>query len=155
MSVGLCVVGAVHFHTLILLLLSWDRILERNWDKSLKSFPPCYSQSPLLTDPPPPPPWATVVWNNIVYRNIKSENYQDYAQKPQRNCTFMNSASVLKQTAECFTCSTLQCVLPICKLDRKQILGDQCIFLLRSVFGHILWILFDIFPSKIQYQYCL
>jgi hypothetical protein len=45
-------------------------------DKSLKNFPPCYSQSPLLT--------------------IKSENYQDYAQKPQRNCTFMNSASAMK-----------------------------------------------------------
>ena len=28
------------------------------------------------------------------YRNLKSENSQDYAQKPQRNCTFMNSASV-------------------------------------------------------------
>ncbi len=29
-----------------------------SWDKSLKSFPPCYSQSPLLTDfiPPAPPP---------------------------------------------------------------------------------------------------
>jgi hypothetical protein len=26
-------------------------------------------------------------------RNLKSENTQDYAQKPQRNCTFMNSAS--------------------------------------------------------------
>jgi hypothetical protein len=46
------------------------------WDKSLKNFPPCYSQSPLLT--------------------IKSENYQNYAQKPQRNCTFMNSASGMK-----------------------------------------------------------
>jgi hypothetical protein len=30
------------------------RILGRNWDKSLKSFPPCYSQSPLLTDFTPP-----------------------------------------------------------------------------------------------------
>ncbi len=30
---------------------------------------------------------------NIVYGNLKSENSQDYAQKPQRNCTFMNSAS--------------------------------------------------------------
>jgi hypothetical protein len=30
-----------------------------------------------------------------VYRNFKSEKSQDYAQKPQRNCTFMNSASVL------------------------------------------------------------
>jgi hypothetical protein len=27
------------------------------------------------------------------YRNLKPENSQDYAQKPQRNCTFMNSAS--------------------------------------------------------------
>jgi hypothetical protein len=28
------------------------------------------------------------------YRNLKSENSQDYAQKPQQICTFMNSASV-------------------------------------------------------------
>ncbi len=27
------------------------------------------------------------------YRNLKSEKSQDYAQKPQRNCTFMNSVS--------------------------------------------------------------
>ena len=27
------------------------------------------------------------------YRNLKSENSQHYAQKPRRNCTFMNSAS--------------------------------------------------------------
>ncbi len=27
------------------------------------------------------------------YRNLKSENSQDYAQKPQQNCMFMNSAS--------------------------------------------------------------
>ncbi len=26
-------------------------------------------------------------------RNLKSEKSQDYAQKPQRNCTFMNSNS--------------------------------------------------------------
>ncbi len=35
------------------------RILGRNWDKSRQSFPPCYSQSPLLRIlllPPPPPP---------------------------------------------------------------------------------------------------
>jgi hypothetical protein len=32
--------------------------------------------------------------SRIPYRNLKSENSQDYAQKPQRrNCTFMNSAS--------------------------------------------------------------
>ncbi len=32
---------------------------------------------------------------NIVYGNFKSENFQDYAQKPQRIFTFMNSASLL------------------------------------------------------------
>jgi hypothetical protein len=30
---------------------------------------------------------------NIAYGHLKSENSHDYAQKPQRNCTFMNSAS--------------------------------------------------------------
>jgi hypothetical protein len=29
----------------------------------------------------------------ILYGNLKSENSQDYVQKPQRNCMFMNSAS--------------------------------------------------------------
>ncbi len=30
----------------------------------------------------------------MVYRlNLKSENFQDYAQKPLRHCTFMNLAS--------------------------------------------------------------
>jgi hypothetical protein len=27
------------------------------------------------------------------YRNLKSENSQEYAQKPQQDCIFMNSAS--------------------------------------------------------------
>ena len=31
------------------------------------------------------------------YRNLKSEKSQDYAQKPQRNCMFMNSASGKRQ----------------------------------------------------------
>ncbi len=30
---------------------------------------------------------------NPPYRNLKSENSQDYAQIPQRNCAFTNSAS--------------------------------------------------------------
>ncbi len=30
---------------------------------------------------------------NIIYGNLKSENSQDYAQKPHQNCTFMNSTS--------------------------------------------------------------
>ncbi len=32
----------------------------------------------------------------VVYSYLKSENSQDYAQKPQRNCTFMNSASAVE-----------------------------------------------------------
>ncbi len=38
--------------------------------------------------------WFETGYNvTIVYRNLKSENSQDYSQKPQLNCTFMNSAS--------------------------------------------------------------
>ncbi len=50
---------------------SRGRILERNWDKS---FPLCFSQSPLLTDfiPPPPPP-AIVVWNRFVMLTLYTE----------------------------------------------------------------------------------
>ncbi len=52
------------------------RILGRNWDKS---FPPCYSQSPLLTDFTPPPPLKKIglklVCNvNILDGSLKSEN---------------------------------------------------------------------------------
>jgi hypothetical protein len=63
-------------------LFSRGRILGRNWDKSLTSFPPCYSQSPLLTDFTSPTPWSEVA-RNILYGNLNS----------QRNCAFMNSAS--------------------------------------------------------------
>ncbi len=76
------------------------RILERNSDKSLKSFPPYDSQSTLLTEFALilPLPWAKIglklVCNeNIAYGNLKSENSQDYDQQPRRNCTFMISAS--------------------------------------------------------------
>jgi hypothetical protein len=55
-------------------------------------------QSTLLKGFLPPPleqNWFETGCNvNIVYGNLKSENSQDYALKPQRNCTFMNSASV-------------------------------------------------------------
>ncbi len=66
---------------------------------SLKSFRPCYSQPPLppFFTPPPPPPQQEWFETGLYFVNIvpgKSENYQDYAQKPQRNCTFMNSISV-------------------------------------------------------------
>ncbi len=37
--------------------------------------------------------WKLVCNVNIVHRNYKSETSQDYAQRPQRNCTIKNSAS--------------------------------------------------------------
>ncbi len=61
------------------------RIFGRDCDKSLKSYPPCYSQSLLPTDFTPPPPLSKRCLKlfcnvNIVYRILKS---QDYAQKAE------------------------------------------------------------------------
>jgi hypothetical protein len=91
------------------------RILGRNLDKS---FPPCYSQSPLQLcleisissyshnllqflqfsakekeGKPDRKPYPLPSGLRNPIRNLKSENSQDYARKPYRNCTFMNSAS--------------------------------------------------------------
>jgi hypothetical protein len=56
--------------------LNRDRILGRNWDKS---FPSCYYFPPLSKD------GLQLDCNvNILYGNLKSENSQDYAQKPQQ-----------------------------------------------------------------------
>ncbi len=88
-----------------------DRILGRDWDKSLNSFPPCFSQSPLLQISPPSPPPAPeqglkLVCNvSIVYGNLKSENSKDYAKKPYKNCTFKNPASVAVATCARARCS--------------------------------------------------
>ncbi len=56
--------------------------------------------STALTDftHPTPPPLSTsglklVSNKNFVYENLKTESSQDYARKPQQNCTFMNSPS--------------------------------------------------------------
>ncbi len=71
--------------------------------QSHQSFPPCYSKSSLQTD---------LVFNvNIVYRNLKSENSQYYAQKPLRNCMFMNSASVRVSEVLYIARCTLHCTI--------------------------------------------
>jgi hypothetical protein len=75
------------------------RILGRIWDKSFESFPPCYSQSPLLTNftPPPHPPWAKVVWNwfvmSTLYAEISSMRILKIMPRNFKNFTFMNSSS--------------------------------------------------------------
>ncbi len=84
--------------------------------QSLQGFPPCYSKSSLLTDFHSPPLSLSKVVNvNIVYRNLKSENSQDYAQKPLRNCMFMNSASVrLSEVLYIARCTISQCMYGCC-----------------------------------------
>jgi hypothetical protein len=60
------------------LLASTNReaeFLDEIGKKSLKSFPPCYSQFPLLIDFTPQAKVGCYV--NIVYENLKSENSQD------------------------------------------------------------------------------
>ncbi len=46
--------------------------------------------------PPPQKRFETGCNANIVFGNLKSENSRNYAQKPQRNCSFMNLPSVPK-----------------------------------------------------------
>jgi hypothetical protein len=53
------------------------RILGRNWDKKLKSFPPYYSQSLLLTDLVPPPLPILLKWFETDLQ------YTHCIQKPQ------------------------------------------------------------------------
>jgi hypothetical protein len=96
-------------------------ILGQNPYKSLKRFLPCYSQSSLQyclrflfvqTHATSYSFYSSLLYNvkkkwgkpdrkphPLPYglrnpkKNLKSENSQDYAQKPQWHCTFMNSAS--------------------------------------------------------------
>jgi hypothetical protein len=54
--------------------------------------------------------WKTIPpsqWFKNPYRNLESENSQDYAQKPQRNCMFTNSASGLNEIQQLFICARL------------------------------------------------
>ncbi len=63
------------------LFSSRGRILGRNSDKSLKSIPPCYSPSPLLTDFTTPPPLSWKLVCNVIIVLWKPQVW-DYAQTP-------------------------------------------------------------------------
>ncbi len=72
----------------------WGRIIKRNWDKEFSSMLLTVTTTNGFYSPyPMSKSGLKLVCNvNIEYGNLKSGNSQDYAQKPQRNCTFMNSA---------------------------------------------------------------
>ncbi len=59
------------------------------------------------------------------YRYLNFENSQDYVQKPQRNCTFMNSASV-HLTCRCSSswCIALK-LLKIQEICRVKSMGEN------------------------------
>ncbi len=65
--------------------------------KVFRVFLAIQSHLHVLTDSPLPPfnksGLKMVCSVDTVYGILKSENYQDYAQKTRRNCTFINSAS--------------------------------------------------------------
>ncbi len=56
---------------------TWGRILDRNWDKSLTSFPPCCHLCERILQPPPPHapphPWAKLIWNWFVMQTLCME----------------------------------------------------------------------------------
>ncbi len=88
--------------------------LDVIWTKVFRVFTLIITvtSSPQLTDFTPPPPeqkcfdGLKLVCNvNIVYGNLRSENSQDY-DKPQRNCTFMNSSSGKKILYSCTKCTS-------------------------------------------------
>jgi hypothetical protein len=72
----------------------------------------CYSHSALLCSftlrfnffkltQPLTFPLSLCLWvKKSIHLNIESENFEVYAQKPQRNCRFMNSASGVFQMGE-------------------------------------------------------
>ncbi len=115
------------------------RILRRSWDKSLESFPPCYSQSPLLTDfnPPPPPKKSELklVCNvNIVYGNLKSSE----SSQPRNLNEIVHSWIRLQSCTH--KMSTLQMLLRCRLLD----LGATWEGLTAGVFKALIQCLFNI-----------
>jgi hypothetical protein len=113
------------FHNCLCIFISWGQILGGNPDKRLKSFPPCYSKSPLQLCIE-----ISISWNSrnllqflgsvkegkeekrgktdskpylLPYglRNLKSEDSQDYAQKPQE--MYVHEFGICKRTVKLST----------------------------------------------------
>jgi hypothetical protein len=72
--------------------------------------------------------WLKLVCNvQTVYANRKSEKSQDYAQKPQRNCMFMNSASVkhAPKWTPLLSCSSLIFSEPLSDTRKRNVQPGQ------------------------------
>ncbi len=79
------------------------RILGRNWDKSLKRFPPCYLHTVSLTPTSPTDfipsslSWAKVVWNwFVMYHCIRKPQVLEFLRlcpETSSNCTMLNYVS--------------------------------------------------------------
>ncbi len=78
------------FFTVVYSVQYRGRILGHNLDKNLKSFPPYAIHSHVTHVYKSKTGWKLVCYANIVYRNLKSEISQEYAQKSLRNCPFIN-----------------------------------------------------------------
>ncbi len=73
------------------------RILGCNWDKILRVLLLAIHSHLYQRNLLPPPLWAKEGWNRVVMQTMCTETSSlktlNNAQKPQRNCTFMKSAS--------------------------------------------------------------
>jgi hypothetical protein len=79
------------------------------------------------------------------YRNLKSENSQDYAQKPQQNCTIMNSASghILKDDVNGFSYTSIICFM-----------GDVMSSPIKITLGETIFKIFGDTYRALQMQEC-
>jgi hypothetical protein len=142
--------------TCLFCTLSGGRILGRNPNKSIKSLPPCSSQSALQLclensissdshnllqfllytvkekeGKPDRKPYPLSLWfKKSIQKAQERKNSQDYAQKPQRICTFMNSASGVARSCtkkgihpalNTCTGAMLFCCAELCLTERDSI----------------------------------
>ncbi len=156
------------------------QILGRKPDKSPKRFLPCYSKSPqqlcleiyissnsrnLLQflkcvsvkekgGKPDRKPYSLPYGLRNPNRNLKTENSQDYATKPQRNCTFMNSASGLVPCSATWL-KGIPTISEIFRLEGLSQHKSQVIYRVGFFIAKIgkYWHALRFFSSKLN-QYC-
>jgi hypothetical protein len=89
---------------------------SNSWTKSRREF--FSSLFTVIFTKPDRKPYPLPCGLRNPYRNLKHENSQDYAWKPQRNCTFMNPASDdRKETLSLFPLSPFS---PLWQIQSKK-----------------------------------